>query len=126
MGVSQAPVREAIRELEQAGLVVSYPNRGAFVRELTPKDIREIYSLRAVLERFAVEQAVKAFDAADFDHLEALVSEMVGHARAGDTKAFVEADYAFHAYVCQKSGHALLYKTWKGISPWNWTFVTAL
>ncbi len=126
MGVSQAPVREAIRELEQAGLVVSYPNRGAFVRELTPKDIREIYSLRAVLERFAVEQAVRTFEESDYEHLENLVGEMVSHAEAGDTKAFVESDYAFHAYICKKSGHELLYKTWEGISPWNWTFVTAL
>ena len=126
MGVSQAPVREAIRELEQAGLVVSYPNRGAFVRQLTPRDIREIYSLRAVLERFAVELAVKELKEADFERLEQLVAEMIAHAKASDTEAFVESDYAFHDFICQKSGHALLYKTWKGISPWNWTFVTAL
>lgn len=126
MGVSQAPVREAIRELEQAGLVVSYPNRGAFVRELSPKDIGEIYSLRAVLERFAVEQAMQSFKASDFEHLERLVDEMIRHAEAGDTESFVESDYSFHAYICRKSGHGLLYKTWEGISPWNWTFVTAL
>lgn len=126
MGVSQAPVREAIRELEQAGLIVSFPNRGAYVRELTPKDLREIYSLRAVLERFAVEQAVPLFGDEDCKRLEALVDEMVRHAEAKETEAFVEADFAFHAYICKKSGHALLVKTWEGISPWNWTFVSVL
>lgn len=126
MGVSQAPVREAIRELEQAGLVVSYPNRGAFVRELTPKDLREIYSLRAVLERFAVELAAPEFTERDHKRIESLVQEMIRHAEAGDTEAFVEADFAFHAYICEKSGHALLHRTWEGISPWNWTFVTVL
>lgn len=126
MGVSQAPVREAIRELEQAGLLVSYPNRGAYVRELTPKDVREIYSLRAVLERFAVEQAVPLFGDEDYKRLDTLVGEMIHHAEAEDTEAFVEADFAFHAYICEKSGHALLLKTWEGISPWNWTFISAL
>lgn len=53
MGISKAPVREALRELERLGLVVSYPRRGTFVAELTPTVASETYSLRAVIESYA-------------------------------------------------------------------------
>lgn len=125
MGVSQAPVREALRELEQAGLVVSYPSRGAYVRKLTMKDIQEIYSLRAVLERFAVQLRIEEYEDEDFAKLESFVDGMVEGARNEDTEAFVEQDFEFHSYICRKAGHALLYKTWLSFSPLNWTFYTA-
>src|SRR5947209_19061185 len=50
LGISQAPVREALRELEQMGLVVNHMRRGTFVRELTAQDAWEMYTLRAQLE----------------------------------------------------------------------------
>ncbi len=125
MGVSQAPVREALRELEQEGLVITYPHRGASVREITKKDIYEIYSLRAVLERFAVELQVPEYRDEDFHQLETFIRNMITTAQKGDTEAFVEADFNFHAYICRCAGHELLYKTWLGISPMNWTAFTA-
>ena len=50
MGISKAPVREALRELERLGLVVSYPRRGTFIAEITPTVASEVYSFRAVIE----------------------------------------------------------------------------
>src|SRR5919205_3173807 len=47
LGISQAPVREALRELEQLGLVVNHSRRGTFVRKFTPEDAWEMYTLRA-------------------------------------------------------------------------------
>src|SRR5215210_5269143 len=56
-GVSQAPVREALRELELLRLVVSEPFRGARVREVSAEELREIYPVRAALEEVAARSA---------------------------------------------------------------------
>src|SRR5688500_14409919 len=57
LGVSRSPVREALRELEQHGLVVSYPNRGCFVADLTDRDVEEVVLLRGWLEGLAARLA---------------------------------------------------------------------
>lgn len=57
LGVSRAPLREAIRELVDGGLVVSEPYKGLFVRSVTRRDLEELYSLRTALEQFAFRQA---------------------------------------------------------------------
>src|SRR4051795_10168425 len=61
LGVSQAPVREALRELELLRLVVSEPFRGARVREVTARELAEIYPVRAALEEVAARGAVAGF-----------------------------------------------------------------
>src|SRR3954451_12139476 len=60
-GVSQAPVREALRELELLRLVVSEPFRGARVREVSAEELKEIYPVRAALEEVAARGAVAGF-----------------------------------------------------------------
>src|SRR6266550_2914870 len=60
IGVSRPPLREAIRVLEQEGLVVSIPRRGSFVRTLAGQDISEIYTVRCALEGMAAELAMEA------------------------------------------------------------------
>ena len=56
LGVSRGPLREAIRELAEIGLINSVPYKGIFVRTVTQKDLEELYSLRTVLEKFAFEE----------------------------------------------------------------------
>src|SRR5438132_1176243 len=65
LGVSQAPVREALRELEQLGLVVNHSRRGTFVRQITPHDAWELYTLRAELEVLAARLALPQLTPAD-------------------------------------------------------------
>ncbi len=60
LSVSRTPIREALRKLEHEGLIRIVPNKGAFVRVLTPKDIREIYEVREALESFAAGRAALA------------------------------------------------------------------
>ena len=116
MGTSRGPLREALFQLEQEGLVVRKPNRGTFVVSLTEELIRQIASLRGVLEGFAATLARKRLTEADFHQLERILMEMSAMARAGDFPAMVERDYRFHEYIVRASGHPLLHETWKGLA----------
>ena len=69
--VSRGPVREALAQLEQEGLVLLRRNRGAVVARLSRADLEEVYSLRLSLERLAVARAVRYGTDADFSELEA-------------------------------------------------------
>jgi len=115
MGTSRAPLREALIQLEREGLVVRRPNRGAFVAELTEELVREVASMRSVLEGFAASLAVKRLTREDFDQLETILREMLGAARRGDFPRMVEWDFQFHEYIIRASGHRLLYETWTGM-----------
>ena len=115
MGTSRAPLREALIQLEREGLVVRQPNRGTFVADLTEDLVREVASLRGVLEGFAASLAVKRLTRKDFERLETILKEMLTVARRGDFPRMVEWDYQFHEYIMRASGHRLLYETWVGM-----------
>jgi DNA-binding GntR family transcriptional regulator len=116
MGTSRAPVREALSQLEREGWVVKEPNRGARVLELTEETIREVASLRGVLEGFAASLAVDRLTAKEFKALEEDIAEMDRAAHRGQFPRLIELDYQFHAFICQASGHRILYDTWSGMA----------
>jgi DNA-binding GntR family transcriptional regulator len=112
MGISRAPVREAIRLLEQEGFVVSIPRKGTFVPKLTRNDIEEIYSLRAALEGLGVELALPRLTDLDLAELERLTQDMCEAADARDMPRLVESDLAFHQRLMCLSGHSRLLQDW--------------
>lgn len=131
MGISQTPVREALRTLEHDGLVVTSPHRGTFVRCVTRQEAYERYTLGAELEAFAARLALPRLTAQDFAQLEELVDEMAAAAgrvgRDSHDAAFarsVELNVAFHRYLVERAGHELLLKAWLSVNPLNWRFVT--
>src|SRR5258707_4522029 len=76
--VSRGPVREALLQLEQEGLVMLRRNRGAVVARLSRADLEEVYSLRLALERLAVVHAVRHGTEADFAQLDGVLHEIRG------------------------------------------------
>ena len=124
LGVSPTPVREAFRDLEQAGLIEVIPYRGARVRPLTERDLSEMYSLRAYLEQMGMRRAYERLTETDFDELTALVEAMEERALEDDPAGVVEHDVAFHRLIMARADHDLLLKTWEQIHPSRWTFVT--
>lgn len=113
-GVSQAPVREALRELERLHLVVSEPFRGARVREVTAEELAEIYPVRAALEEVAARGAAAAL-AGDVSRLEEELDGMRRAAAAGDVTAFVDHDVAFHRAIVDASGNQTLGELWRSL-----------
>ncbi|UCH27233.1 MAG: GntR family transcriptional regulator [Trueperaceae bacterium] len=112
LGISRGPVREALGQLEQEGLIRNIPYKGVYVTSLTPGYVQELFSLRSVLELFAVRQAIARKEPSDLEQLRALVVEMAEAAKEEDTRKLVELDLAFHRTLINLSGHDLLRKTW--------------
>lgn len=110
--ISKTPVREALAQLRLEGLVRIYPRRGACVFSLSAQEVVEICELRQALEsaalRYAVERGGEAFRSA----LAATVEAMRAAKAAGDRKAYLRQDTAFHACFCQHSGNALMAQTY--------------
>jgi DNA-binding GntR family transcriptional regulator len=115
LGVSRTPVREALILLEREGLVVSYPNRGVFVRAFTPDDVAMIFSMRTTLENFAAERIINDLEQADFAHLRALIEQQGQSIEQDDFQSVRRTDMQFHQYLIEKAGHPLLLRTWNEI-----------
>jgi DNA-binding GntR family transcriptional regulator len=113
-GVSQAPVREALRELELLRLVVSEPFRGARVREVTADELKEIYPVRAALEEVAARSGTSSL-AGDPKALRAELKAMRRAAKQGDVHAFIAHDVAFHRVIVEASGNRTLQDLWNSL-----------
>jgi len=96
LGVSLAPVREALATLEQEGQVTYLPRRGYFVTELDMADVREIYELRALLEERAVRRALPLLDEDAIDRVDGAARDCVEAAAEGDIAAELAANRRFH------------------------------
>jgi DNA-binding GntR family transcriptional regulator len=115
MGVSRAPARDALIQLEREGLVVSRPN-GRYVIEPTGQDIQELYQVRHVLERLAIELATQNRSAEDSVALSAKLEEMKGAFVKRDRLAFARTDVEFHRLIWGQSGNRHLQKTLDSMS----------
>jgi DNA-binding GntR family transcriptional regulator len=115
LSMSRAPIREALRELEREGLVQSIPHRGTYVTQLSSKDAREIYSLRAATERLALTLAAGSGNPRLLRDLEECISEMEMSAKAGQIGAMVKADFSFHETLCRAANHKRLLDVWLGM-----------
>jgi DNA-binding GntR family transcriptional regulator len=117
LGVSRAPLREALRTLENEGLIVSVPWRGAIVTPLTERGVNELQAFRRLLEVFAAEQVLERDDV-DIASLDALVAEMERCADASDVACMNQADVRFHTRIVEMSGNKLLLDIWRSyVSP---------
>jgi DNA-binding GntR family transcriptional regulator len=96
LGVSLAPVREALRALEQEGQVEYRPRRGYFITELHVEDLQEIYALRALLEERAVRRTLPTLDEDAVERIALAARDCAAAADRGDVAAELEANRRFH------------------------------
>lgn len=114
LGTSQAPVREALRDLELLRLVESEPFRGARVRALGNEELIEIYPVRAALEELAARLAAERLQGA-VAAIEHEVEEMRRAARSGDLNGLVNHDIEFHRRIVDAAGNAVLAQCWRSL-----------
>jgi DNA-binding GntR family transcriptional regulator len=114
LGVSRAPLREALRSLEDEGLVVREPYRGAFVAEIGAETVQEIASLRVHLEPFAVERALPRLRGPDGSAaLTECMARIETAASADDVPASIDAHLAIHRLFYELASHRLLLSSWR-------------
>lgn len=101
IGLSVAPIREALRVLEQEGQVTYLPRRGYFVTELELADLEEIYALRASLEAIAARHALPALDGDALELIARAAQDCVAAAGRGDVAAELEANRRFHLTILE-------------------------
>jgi DNA-binding GntR family transcriptional regulator len=109
---SRAPVREAIGQLEREGLVVKRPNQSPRIVEPTESMLREVATLRGVLESYGASLAIERLDAEGLRALGGILRTMQQAVRRGEFSRVFELDVAFHEFVMQSAGHRLLYEMW--------------
>jgi DNA-binding GntR family transcriptional regulator len=108
LGVSRTLLREVFRRLEGAGLVSFQPNRGVVVRDFTPQEVEDVYSLRTVLERAAAPLILERVTPADRKALRKLQKEFEGMCRRSDMAGMILTNITFHRRLSQISGNQFL------------------
>ena len=111
LGTSQAPVREALRDLQLLRLVESEPFRGARVRAVDDEQLLPVFPVRMALEDLAAREAARRADG-NIELLEREVEAMRAAARAGDWRAQITHDLAFHRSVVEMAESEPLLQSW--------------
>jgi DNA-binding GntR family transcriptional regulator len=121
MGISRIPVRDALKRLENDGLVVSDEIGRYSVVPFTSQDAEEIYAIRRRLESLAIERAVKAMTADRMNEIESLFAELGRAAARQELSRFTELNVSFHMTIYEASGMRRLVRMirglWLGVPP---------
>jgi DNA-binding GntR family transcriptional regulator len=113
MKVSKAPVREALRLLENSSLVSTIPNKGSFVAKLGVQDTCDIFGIRSAAEHLAVSLVIDHRNLEVLDEMQAAVEEMRKAELQGNIERVSQADHSFHELLVTHSGNQRLVRIWK-------------
>lgn len=119
LNVSRGPVRESLQRLVQEGLLIGRPNRGVFVRELTLRDIAEVYEAREVIECAAAENIVTHSmedREALFARLDQITQRMREPLEARDWSALSRIDLEFHTALVEAGGNSRLTRAYQTLA----------
>ncbi len=118
LGTSRGPVREALRQLENEGLVMSFPYRGAVVVGVSDEEVHEVLiPLRLTLERYSFARALERLTDDDFAELGKQIWLLEQAGKASDLLKLAEADLGFHEIVISASGQLHTVQIWRTIWP---------
>jgi len=126
LGISRAPVREALRRLQQTGLVEHKPRRGWFVARLSPEDMWDIYNVRAFVEGLAARRVAAEGSSVVLAELETLFKEIMAAAKREDADELAVKDVQFHEVIVRNGGSSQLYYIWHHLHPQDWTIMSVL
>lgn len=125
LGTSQAPVREALRDLATLGLVEMEPYRGARVRQPAADELVEAMELRGELEAIAARSAVRNVDDATLRRMQRLLDAMRESAGRGDAHTQAVENLEFHSCIISASHNRTLQRLWSMLEPFARSYLTA-
>lgn len=115
LGVSRTPVREAIRQLELEGLVTYIPNKGVYVTGISEQDIKDIYTIRSLVEGLAVKWAIERIQPKQLEELEEIVELMEYYTVKGDMEQVTKLDTRFHDVIYDACNSKVLKNTLRNL-----------
>lgn len=124
LGVSQSPIREALRDLAAAGIVTMHPRRGARVHRPSAKDLADVSVVRGEVDALAARIAATMISEAALNALQDLIKEMFSTLEARDYLAVTDADVRFHRLIVQATGNHALERAFDQLAPFGRTFIT--
>jgi DNA-binding GntR family transcriptional regulator len=102
--VSRIPVREALRQLDAEGLIAIVPNRGAVVPALSPDDVEELFSIRALLEPEVLKLSIPHLTEEDFAEADAVLREYISELRRDDhVSSWGRLNWQFHSILYSRA-----------------------
>lgn len=116
LGISQTPVREALRHLQGEGIIDIVPNKGPMVCTLDMKDVFEIYSLRSVIEGLAIRLTTEWATDEEVEQLETIYQEMKNKLDDPSVEYLLEDSFRIHDMIMRLSNHAQLYSIYQSLS----------
>lgn len=116
MGVSRTPVREAIKKLESEGFVVMVPRKGAYVAELSPIDMQELYEIRSGLEILACALAAERATQEEIEEMQNFLNQATEHFASENITGIVKYDIGFHGLIYQATRNERLIAVLNNIS----------
>lgn len=119
LGMSAQPVREALRRLEQDGLVVTLPRRGTVVAEIGPERLAELGRIRVALEGVAAALAAERIGDAGLAAMGAVVDAMRAATKADDAEALAETNERFHTLLHAATGHMFLVRSLEALRAYD-------
>lgn len=111
LGVSRTPIREAMRKLEQDGLVTMEPRKGAQVANITVKDLNDVLEVRIALENLAIEKACERLNDDYLQELNAALESFRAKVTVGSLEELAEADEDFHDIIFRAADNQRLLQT---------------
>lgn len=111
LNVSRAPVRDALRQLVQEGLVTVFPHRGAVVSPVSVDMVHDVFDVRSRLEGLAARLAARRITPEEVTRAEAMIAAMETSAQSGEPGLQVEQDLEFHRVILNASGRPVLVST---------------
>ena len=123
LDVSRGPVRDALKMLQDEGIVRIEPRKGTFVTKLCYEDLYDLYLLRGVIEGLGARLLAERGTPEQIQKLEACLDELM--ASKNDLKKFGQLDLQFHEMLCSLTGHKWLYRQWISMKTYVWLFIQA-
>ena len=128
LGVSRTPIREAIRKLELEGLVVMLPRKGAYVANMSFKDLIDVLEIRSSLEGLAASLAAERLREEDISDLERVAKEFEKSVREADIDNVLKKDVEFHEKIFLMANNKKLYQLitslWEQVHRFRVTYVS--
>lgn len=108
LNVSRSPIREALRQLVSDGFLIEVPNRGVYVREVTTKDIIDIYEMRKLLESYAIKRSPETLTPEVSVQLKQYADELEALHEKKDLKRYMDMDRKLHDSIARLSDNAMV------------------